>query len=121
MKETISADLGQVAVAKGMGKSEKATIDWHSGQHKEWLLLFDNTDNLTFIHTFPAAPHGNILITSQNHNTCTHTHQICQVSDMSPENARDLFLEIVHLENTPEIEALTKQIMKVDLLSLSSR
>jgi len=54
-KETISAHLGQIALAKGIGKSEKATLDWLSGQRKEWLLLLDNADDptLIFVHTFP--------------------------------------------------------------------
>jgi len=40
--ETISADLSQIAIAKGIGDSEKATLDWLSMQRKEWLILLDN-------------------------------------------------------------------------------
>ena len=122
-KETISANLKEIALAKGIGESETATLDWLSKQRKEWLLLFDNADDPTLnLHSyFPPCSHGNILITSRNRETCKHSRQFCQVADMSPEDARDLFLEIARLENTTEIEALTTTIVKVDLLFLFSR
>jgi len=122
-KETISADLGQIAIAQGIGESEKVTLDWLSGQRKEWLLLLDNADDPTsnLRSYFPHCSHDNILITSRNRDTCTHARQYCQVSEMSPQDARDLFLEIARLENSTEIEALATTIVKVDLLSLFSR
>jgi len=122
-KETISADLSQIALAKGIGESEKATLGWLSGQRKEWLLLLDNADDPTFNlrSYFPRCSHGNILITSRNRDTRTHAPQFCQVSDMSPQDARDLFLKIACLDNSTEIEALATTIVNVDLLSLSSR
>jgi len=57
-KETISADLSQIALAKGIGESEKATLDWFSGQRKEWLLRLDNADDPTLnLRSYcPAAP-----------------------------------------------------------------
>jgi len=38
--ETITADLRSIAVTKGIGDSENDTLNWLSGQRKEWLLLF---------------------------------------------------------------------------------
>src|SRR5882672_5853454 len=107
-KDTISAHLGQISLSKGIGESEKATLDWLSMQRKEWLILLDNADDptLNLRSYFPRCSHGNILITSRNRDTCSHALQFCQVSDMRPEDARDLFLQITRLESTNEIEAL---------------
>ena len=123
MKETIIADLSQIALAKGLGECEKATLDWLSGQRKEWLLLLDSADDPTFDlrSYFPRCSHGNILITSRNRDTCSHARQSCQVSGMKPRDARDLFLDITGLESTNEIEALATTIVKVDFFSLSNR
>ena len=122
-KETIIADLGQIALAKGMGESEKATLDWLSGQRKEWLLLLDNADDptLNLRSYLPSCPHGNILITSRNRNTCVYAPQFCQVSDMKPHEARDLLLKHARLEHSNETEAPATTVVKVDLLSLFSR
>src|SRR5882672_5539937 len=122
-KETIIADLGQIALAKGLGESEKATLDWLSGQRKEWLLLLDNADDptLNLLSYFPRCSHGNILITSRNRDTCMHAPQFCQVSDMKPEEARDLLLKHARLEHTNETENPATTIVKVHLLSWSSR
>ena len=122
-KETIIADLSQISLAKGLGESEKATLDWLSGQRKEWLLLLDNADDptLNLLSYLPRCSHGNILITSRNRDTCIYASQFCQVSDMKPEEARDLLLKHARLERTNETEARATTIVKVRLLSLSSR
>jgi len=121
-KETIIADLRQIALAKGLGESENATLDWLSGQRKEWLLLLDNADDptLNLRSYFPGCSHGNILITSRNRETCLHAQQFCQVSDMKPEEARDLLLKHARLNHTNETEAPATTLVKVHLLSWSS-
>jgi len=75
-QETISADLRQIALAKGMGESEKATLDWFSRKREEWLLLLDNADDpiLNLRSYLPRCSHGNILITSRNRDTCVYAH-----------------------------------------------
>src|SRR5882724_5750067 len=117
-KETISADLGQIALAKGIGESEQDTLDWLSMQRKEWLLLLDNADDPTLnIGLYiPRCSHGNILITSRNRDVCVYAPQFCQVSDMKPEEARDLLLKHARLNNTTEIEVPATKIVKVHLL-----
>ena len=122
-QETIIADLTNIALAKGIGKSEKAMLDWLSRQREEWLLLLDNADNptLNLRPYLPRCSHGNILITSRNRDTCFYAPQSCRVSDMRPEDATDLLLKIAHLEHTSETDALATTIVKVHSLYLSSR
>ena len=121
-KETISADLTNIALSKGLGESEKATLDWLSAQREEWLLVLDNADDptLNLRLYLPRCSHGNILITSRNRDTCLYAPQSCQVSDMSPEDARDLLLKVAHHEHTNETEALATTIVKAWLFCLSS-
>ena len=120
-KETISADLSQIALAKGIGESEKDTLDWLCRQRKEWLLLLDNADDptLKLRSYFPRCSHGNILITSRNRDICAYAPQFCQVSDMHPDEARDLLLKHARLEHSNETEAHATTIVKVPLLSLT--
>jgi len=100
-KETISTDLTNLALAKGIGESEEATLDWFSRQRGEWLLVLDNADD-TAINLRPYLPrcsHGNVLITSRNRDTCFYATQSSQVSDMRPEDARDLLLKVARHEH----------------------
>ena len=122
-KETISAGFINIALAKGIGDSEEATIDWLSKQREEWLLLLDNADDptLNLRLYLPRCSHGNILITSRNRDTCFYAPQSCEVSDMRPEDARDLLLTVTRHEHNNETEALATMIVKVHLLCLSSR
>jgi len=119
-KETISADLGNTALSQGIGESENATIDWLARRRTEWLLVLDNADDptLNLRPYLPRCSHGNILITSRSRDTCVYAPQSCQVSDMRPEDARDLLFKTARLEHTNNIEALATTIVKVYLFLL---
>ena len=121
-KETISAGLINIALAKGVGDSEEAALDWLSEQ-REWLLVLDNADDptLNLRLYLPRCSHGNILITSRNRDTCFYAPQSFQVSDMRPEDARDLLLKVTRYEHNNETEALASTTVKVHLLCLSNR
>ena len=112
-----------ITLSQGIGKSEEATVDWLARWHKEWLLVLDNTDDLTLNpHLyFPCCSHGHILITSWNHDTSFYAPQSCQVSNMSPEDMRDLLLKVTLHEQNNETEVLAKMIVQVHWLFLSSR
>jgi len=114
-KETISADLSQIALAKGIGESEKDTLDWLCRQRNVWLLLLDNADDptLNLGLYFPRCSHGNILITTRNRDICAYAPQICQVSDKQPDEASDLSLKHARLEHNNETEAPATTIVKV--------
>ena len=122
-KETISADLINIALAKGIDDLEEATLDWLSRKREEWLLVLDNADDptLNLRLYFPRCSHGNILITSRNRDTCFYAPQFCQVSDMIPEDSRDLLLKVARHEHNNETETAAMTIVKVHYLCLSSR
>ncbi|KAF8224846.1 hypothetical protein L208DRAFT_1122411, partial [Tricholoma matsutake] len=66
--QTIDADLKNITLGKEIGENANDTIIWLARKHEEWLLLFDNADNimLNLSQFFPSCSHGNILITSRN-------------------------------------------------------
>ena len=82
--------------------------------------MLDSADDptLNLRPYLPSCSHGNILITSRNRDTSFYAPQSCQVSDMSPQDARDLLLKIARLEHTNETEALATAIVKVTLVIL---
>jgi len=108
---------------KGIGESEKATLDWFSRQREEWLLLFDNADDTTLSlrSYFPPCSHGNIIITSRNRDACLYAPQSFPVSDMKPEEARDLLLKTASPRAYQRSRTLGTKIVEVHLLSLSCR
>ena len=114
-KETISVGLTNIALSQGIGESEEAALEWFSRQREEWLLVLDNADDPTvnFRPYLPACSHGNILITSRNRDTCVYAPQFCHVSDMRPEDARDLLLKVARHEHNDETVRLATTIVKV--------
>lgn len=115
-----------IARAKGTGESPQDALGWLSRQREEWLLLFDNADDTTLNlrNYFPRCSHGNILITSRNRDTRHYApsqRSNCKVSDLTPDDARGLLLEIAGLKDgrSNETEKLATAIVKVILLSLA--
>ena len=103
--ETINADLISIAVAKGAGESTQDALEWLAGLREEWLLLLDNADDpaLNLRDYFPRCSHGNILITSRNHETSHHASDGsgCPISAMDPGDARNMLLRISGLQKKP--------------------
>jgi hypothetical protein len=122
--QTITTDLRSIAIDKGIEDSEKDwkdALDWLSRNHKEWLLLFNNADDtrINLRNYFPICSHGNILITSRNHEICQHAtgrRSNYKVSGMADPDARCLLLDIAGLsddEHADETERLATTIVKV--------
>ena len=104
--ETITTDLKIIALVNGIGDSVKDALYWLSGQRKEWLLLFNNADDTSLnLHDyFPHCSHGNIIITTRNHNTClhaTHLQSAFQISGMLHDDAKQLLLRVARLNEEP--------------------
>ena len=116
--QTLDSDLKNIALVKGVGESASDAIEWLARQHEEWLLLFDNADDITLNlqKYFPSCSHGNILITSRNQETCVHALQFnYKVSDMIPKDATDLLLCMANWKVTGETQLLAAAIVKVHL------
>jgi hypothetical protein len=93
-EQTIDNDLMTIALVKKLGKTANDSLLWLASQRKEWLILFNNADdiNLNLGHYFPAGSHGNIIITSRNPDLSQHAHAECKIDQMDLEEAIDLLL-----------------------------
>ncbi|KAJ6607830.1 P-loop containing nucleoside triphosphate hydrolase protein, partial [Mycena sp. CBHHK59/15] len=114
--ETINSGLENIAVTRSVGSKPEDASCWLAAHHEEWLLVFDNADNLNLnLHQFfPQSTCGNILITSRNPQLCVHApgaHH--QVSNMEEEDAVQLLLTSSAQDVTSENQILATEIVKV--------
>jgi hypothetical protein len=114
---TIDMDLSCIARAKESGESAKDALTWLARQREEWLILFDNADDTTLNlrEFFPRCSHGHILITTRNRDVCIHAGVKCKVSNMKPDDARNLLFSMASHEGDHSIEdgALANVIIQV--------
>ena len=118
--DTITADLRSIAVAKGAGGSENDALTCLSRKREEWLLLFNNADDtmLNLRDYFPPCAHGNILITSRNHDIRQHAmgqRSHCKVSGLTETEAERLLLDVAGIndEHADQNKILASTIVKV--------
>jgi hypothetical protein len=119
--ETTTADLRSIAVTKGTGESANDALNWLTRQRKEWLLLFNNADDtmLNLRDYFPPCAHGNILITSRNHDIRQHAMgqgSRCKVSGLTETEAGRLLLDVAGInddEHANQNKILASTIVKV--------
>ncbi|KAJ6535481.1 hypothetical protein B0H19DRAFT_1322419, partial [Mycena capillaripes] len=106
-------DLQAIAPA-AVGKSVAATLCWLAGKPEQWLLFFDSADDvkLDLSKFFPSRTSGNILITTRNRGLCTYTSVdgVSKVSDMDPDDAKELLLRLSHQVRTNDQERLALTI-----------
>ncbi|KAJ7688323.1 P-loop containing nucleoside triphosphate hydrolase protein [Mycena olivaceomarginata] len=107
-EQTIETDLQTVAPAV-VGESTEAILRWLAGKQEEWLLLFDNADDvqLDISKFFPHCTFGNILITTRNQELCIHASAGSRVSDMELEDAKDLLLQLAYQGRSDKQEKLS--------------
>ncbi|KAJ7209090.1 P-loop containing nucleoside triphosphate hydrolase protein [Mycena rebaudengoi] len=107
-EQTIEADLKSVAPAV-VGGSAEASLHWLAGKQEEWILFFDNADDvqLDISKFFPHGTFGNILITTRNHELCIHAIASSKVSDMEPEDAKNLLLQLAYQGRSDKQEKLS--------------
>ncbi|KAJ7105307.1 P-loop containing nucleoside triphosphate hydrolase protein, partial [Mycena epipterygia] len=114
-RQTIENDLVALALAKQIGKTAQASLLWLSHQHKEWLIVFNNADNinLNLREFFPTGFHGNILVTSRNPALGQHAHAQYKVDQMDLEDAIDLLLAAATCDPTIlEYREIAKRIVQ---------
>ncbi|KAF8462106.1 P-loop containing nucleoside triphosphate hydrolase protein [Kalaharituber pfeilii] len=70
-------------------------------REKNWLLIFDNADDIQLAPYLPQGNHGNILITSRNPRVKQYLglldKQPYHVDEMSPQEAQELLLRAARL------------------------
>ncbi|KAJ7438590.1 FabD lysophospholipase-like protein [Mycena latifolia] len=93
-QQTIKYDLVTLALVKKVGKTFQDSLLWLSHQHTEWLIVFNNADdiNLNLSQYFPSGSHGNILVTSRNPDLGQLAQATYKVEQMALEEAIDLLL-----------------------------
>ncbi|GLB43821.1 putative determination of stomach left/right asymmetry [Lyophyllum shimeji] len=96
--DTITTDLSNISLGKNIGQSADEALRWLANQHHEWLVLFNNADDvkLDLFDFFPPCSHGNILITTRNPELSIHAPDASfKITDLEPEEATDLLLAMV--------------------------
>ncbi|KAJ7911209.1 hypothetical protein B0H13DRAFT_1875964 [Mycena leptocephala] len=93
-RQTIDNDLVTLALTKQIGKTAKDSLLWLSHQRQEWLLVFNNADDirLNLQEFFPSGSHGNILITSRNPALGQHSQAERKVDRMELGDEIELLL-----------------------------
>jgi hypothetical protein len=115
-EQTIENDLVTIAVAKKLGKTAEDIRLWLSHQRTEWLLVFNNADDirLNLVQYFPSGSHGNIIITSRNPDLGQHAQAECKVDRMDLEESVDLLLSVSrHDTQDTENRKIGKQLVEV--------
>ena len=109
-EETLETDLKNVAPAV-VGESAEDSLHWLAGKQEEWLLLFDNADDvrLDISKFFPSCTFGNILITTRNQDLCIHASASTRVSDMELEDAKSLLLQLAYKGRSDRQQELSSE------------
>jgi hypothetical protein len=117
--DTIKAALRNIARTKSIGSAHTEALQWLATQNTEWMIIFDNADDvdLDLFQFFPPSAGGNIIITSRNSQLRVHAPDAHHwVSDMDEENAVQLLLTSAAQENTNQNQILATEIVKVKII-----
>jgi len=95
-----------------------ASLRWLASQTEQnWLLVFDNADNvdLKLKNFFPPCSSGNILVTTRNRELRHYTAKEADadVKDMDLEDAKSLLLVQARAGSNVENNVLAEAIVKV--------
>ena len=111
-EDTIQTDL-EAIVPGNSKRTVEMSLRWLASQtDRNWLLVFDNADNvdLKLKQYFPSCSSGNILITTRNRELRHYTAKDADadVQGMDLEDAKNLLLVQSRAENNVLAEAIVK-------------
>jgi tetratricopeptide (TPR) repeat protein len=110
----------------GVDGSVQSVLQWISSIQEEWLIVFDNADDLSpeaVANFFPPGNRGNILITSRNQSMgriVTLLENSIEVNEMEESDAITLLLRASCLNSLDEhIEAAREIVVKLGCIPLA--
>jgi hypothetical protein len=110
----------------GVDGSVQSVLEWISSIQEEWLIVFDNADDLSpdaVAKFFPPGNRGNILITSRNQSmrrVVTLLENSIEINEMEELDAITLLLKASCLNSLDEhIEAARKIVIKLGCIPLA--
>ena len=95
------------AQASGVDSSVESVLQWIACIQEEWLIVYDNADDLVpevVAKFFPSGDGGNILITSRNRSMgrIISFRNMIEISEMEEPDAIALLLKASYLEQSAE-------------------
>jgi hypothetical protein len=110
----------------GVDDSVQSVLQWISSIQEEWLIVFDNTDDLSpeaLAKYFPPGNRGNILITSRNQSmgrVVTLLENSIEINEMEELDAITLLLKASCLNSLDvHIEAARKIVIELGCIPLA--
>ncbi|KAJ7833110.1 P-loop containing nucleoside triphosphate hydrolase protein [Mycena olivaceomarginata] len=112
--DKIHMGLKNIAIAKHVGQSSEAALQWLSSKVGKWLLFFDNADDpsINLNQFLPQCDHGNIIITSRNRELCQYAGSNSFVSDLEEADAVALLLKSAHHQLSTQNKQIASEIVK---------
>ncbi|EUC57781.1 calcium-independent phospholipase A2-gamma, partial [Rhizoctonia solani AG-3 Rhs1AP] len=100
-RESIESALKDFVVAKQVGDTYKAGLQWLESSREAWLLILDNVDDpsVPIRDYIPRGNHGSVIITTRLSGMLSlaqGAHSDCSVSSMDPDDALALLLKAAH-------------------------
>ena len=124
--ESIEISLKSIFSMSGVDGSVQSVLQWISSIQEEWLIVFDNADNLspeTVAKFFPPGNGGNILITSRNQSmgrVVALLENSIEINEMEELDAITLLLKASCLNSLDEhIEAARKIVIELGCIPLA--
>jgi len=104
------------AQASGVDGSVESVLQWIAHIQEEWLIVYDNADDLVpevVAKFFPSGDGGNILITSRNRSMgrIISFRNMIEISEMEEPDAIALLLKASYLEPSAEHQQAAKNIV----------
>ena len=107
---------GIATQTSGISGSVESVLQWISHIQGEWLIVFDNADDVSpelVARFIPAGNRGNILITSRNRSMgrIIGFENLIEITEMEEADAITLLLRASNLDSLPEHEQAAKEIV----------